>query len=309
MEDRPGGRRAASERQVAVAVAPNGARRTKADHPALPMTPAELAGAAAECLDTGAAMIHVHVRRSDGLHVLDADAYRSALAAIRAAVGDQLVMQITTEALGLYSPDEQLAVVRDVKPEAVSIALREVVPDSAAEAAFIDFLHWAAREEIVPQVILYTPGEAGRLAELVRRGDLPWEDVPVLFVLGRYAAGQLSQPTDLLPYLADRAPRFRDWMVCAFGRDETACVVAAALLGGDVRVGFENNLWLPDGSVAPSNVASVAATAQALRRCGRALASADDLRLRWGRLMHSGLRETDLATGRASPFPPMPQTG
>ncbi len=71
----------------------------------------------------------------------------------------------------------------------------------------------------------------------------------MLFVLGRYARRpRTSLPADLLPFLAPDAPRFRSWMVCAFGRHEAACALAAALLGGDIRVGFENNLLLPDGS-------------------------------------------------------------
>src|SRR5688572_33343529 len=123
-----------SERKpVAIAVAPNGGRRTQADHPALPLTPAELARVAAECLDVGAAMIHTHVRDRDGGHLLDAEAYRAAISAIRAEVGDDLVLQITSESLGRYRAEEQMAVVRETRPEAVSLALRELSPDAAAE--------------------------------------------------------------------------------------------------------------------------------------------------------------------------------
>src|SRR5687767_12410222 len=109
---------------VAIAVAPNGGRRSKADHPALPVTAKEIAATASACLEAGASMIHTHIRGRDGSHLLDADAYRSTIAAIRAAVGDRLVVQITSEALGIYKSAEQMAVVRDVRPEAVSLALR-----------------------------------------------------------------------------------------------------------------------------------------------------------------------------------------
>ena len=67
-------------RRVVVAVAPNGGRRTKADHPALPLTAGELARTAAECLEQGASMIHLHVRDQAGKHLLDAEAYRAATA-------------------------------------------------------------------------------------------------------------------------------------------------------------------------------------------------------------------------------------
>jgi 3-keto-5-aminohexanoate cleavage enzyme len=266
---------------IAIAAAPNGARRTKTDHPALPITAAELARTAAECLEAGASMIHLHVRRPDGSHLLDPDAYRAATAAIRAEVGDRLVVQITSEAAGLYSPDQQMAVVRSVRPEAVSLALRELSQGDAAERSFIEFLDWIHRENILSQLILYTPDEASRLSKLLQSGNLPFDDLPVLYVLGRYSAGQRSRPADLLPFLAEGAPRFGSWMACAFGPDEIACVTAAALLGGDARVGFENNIWLPDGSLAPSNAAAVAGAAEALRRCGRTIAGADELRRRW----------------------------
>src|SRR5688572_22904819 len=114
----------------AIAVAPNGGRRGKADHPALPIGPRELASTAAACLEAGAAMIHVHVRDRDGGHLLDADAYRETTNAIRDAVGERLVIQVTSESVGRYQPAEQMAVVRATRPEAVSLALRELVPDA-----------------------------------------------------------------------------------------------------------------------------------------------------------------------------------
>jgi len=270
-----------SQNRVAIAVAPNGGRRTKADHPALPTTPDELARVAAASLEAGAAMIHVHVRDRDGRHLLDAEAYRAATAAIRASVGERLVLQITSEALGIYRPEEQMRVVVDVRPEAVSLALRELVPDPTHEAAFAAFLEKLRVEKVTPQIILYTPEEATYLAALKQRGAIPFDNLAVLYVLGRYTVGQKSSPADLLPFLAPGSPAFGHWMTCAFGGQETACVTAAALLGGHARVGFENNLYLPDGTLASGNEDLVAATKCAAEACGLAVADADDLRGQW----------------------------
>ncbi|MBZ9768244.1 3-keto-5-aminohexanoate cleavage protein [Mesorhizobium sp. CA6] len=270
-----------SHKPVAIAVAPNGGRRTKADHPALPMTPAELARAAAECLEAGAAMIHLHVRDRHGQHILDPDAYRAAILAVRQAVGDAMVVQITSESLGAYEPGRQMDVVREARPEAVSLALRELVPGRDAESDFAAFLAWLKRESIMPQIILYEPDEALNLLDLHRRGLIPWDHIPVLLVLGRYTASQQSAPNDLLPFLSPGIPRFRSFMVCAFGRDEAACVCGGALFGGDVRVGFENNLLLPDGSMAASNSVLVDTVAQQLRGFGRPIRSAASLRDAW----------------------------
>ncbi|MER9867111.1 3-keto-5-aminohexanoate cleavage protein [Mesorhizobium sp. M0136] len=267
--------------RIAIAVAPNGGRRSKADHPAIPLTPAELARTAAECADAGAAMIHVHVRDRSGNHLLDADAYHQAIAAIRGAAGHRLVIQITSEALGIYSPAQQMAVVQDVKPQAVSLALREIVPDAGSELAFVRFMAWLHTEGVAPQIILYSPEEAVRLSDMQRRGLIPWASIPVLYVLGRYTPGQTSVPADLLPFLAANMPRFDHWSVCAFGRNEAACVTAAALLGGHVRVGFENNLFLPNGSIASSNAEAIGTVARILADCGVKLASAAELAAQW----------------------------
>ncbi len=265
-------------RPTAIAVAPNGGRKVKADHPAVPLTAAELAVVAVHCFDAGAAMIHAHVRDADGSHLLDADAYRAAIAAIRSALGDRLVIQITSEALGKYTPAQQRAVVQAVKPEAASLALRELVPDASEEKAFSDLLGWMKRESVVPQIILYDVHDAIRLAELQTRGLIPFERVPVLYVLGRYTAGQVSSPSDLLPFLAPDAPKFAHWSLCAFGAQETACVTAGALLGGHIRVGFENNELLPDGSRAKGNQDLVAAAHNAIAAVGLKVATADELR-------------------------------
>ncbi|RWE71313.1 3-keto-5-aminohexanoate cleavage protein [Mesorhizobium sp.] len=270
-----------NQNRVAIAVAPNGGRRTKADHPALPITPDELADVAAASLETGAAMIHVHVRDRDGRHLLDVEAYLAATAAIRASVGERLVLQITSEALGLYRPDEQMRVVLKTRPEAVSLALRELVPDPTHEAGFAAFLETLRNEKITPQIILYTPEEAIYLAVLAGRGLIPFDNLPVLYVLGRYTVGQTSRPADLLPFLAPGNPSFGHWMVCAFGDQEAACVTAAALLGGHARVGFENNLFLPDGTLASGNQDLVVATRLAVEACGLTLADADALRSQW----------------------------
>jgi uncharacterized protein (DUF849 family) len=225
------------------------------------------------------------VRDPDGTHLLDADAYRAAISAIRREVGEDLVIQMTSEALGRYAPARQREVVREVVPEAVSLALRELVPDEREEAAFADFLGWMKRAAVMPQIILYAPEEAVRLADLVRRGIVPWEDPPVLYVLGRYTPGQVSAPADLLPFLAPEMPRFGHWSVCAFGRAEAACVTAAALLGGHARVGFENNLFLPGGEVAAGNADLVRAVRESLASLGLPIAGAAELRREWRRLL------------------------
>lgn len=261
-----------------LAVAPTGARKTRADHPAIPITPDEIAREAARCREAGAAMIHLHVRDADNRHSLDADAYAEATAAIRREVGERIVIQMTTEAVGIYSPAEQMDAVRAVRPEAASMAVRELCPDEASVPAFAEFLTWMAAERVLPQYILYAAEDVGRFIHLQRRGVIPQARPFLLFVLGRYTPGQKSVPADLLPFLEAARDIEADWAICAFGARECACALTAAGLGGHVRVGFENNTLMADGSVADDNAALVEQTASSARLLGRALADADQAR-------------------------------
>jgi len=266
---------------LVIAVAPNGARRTQVDHPALPMSAREIAAAAVACRDTGAALLHLHVRDQDGEHTLDPARYLVALDAVRAAVGDGLVVQLTTEAVGRYTAEEQMKVVRAERPEAVSLALRELMPPGAPEAPLARFLDWMIGEGIQPQYILYDAGDVWRFAKLCESGTVPARARNVLFVLGRYAVDQRSRPADLLPFLdAWRAAAVEaaSWSVCAFGPQENACALTAAALGGHSRVGFENNLHLSDGSPAPDNAALVAQVRDGATLLGRPVADARQAR-------------------------------
>ena len=263
---------------VIVAVAPNGARRTKADHPAIPMTADEIGREAARCRDAGAAMVHLHVRDEAGAHSLDVGRYR---AAVRREAGPEMIAQVTTEAVGRYAPAEQIAAVRALRPEAFSVALRELFADPAGEAEGAAFLGEQAEAGTLVQHILYDATDVARFRALLARGLIPAARASALFVLGRYSAGQRSDPADLLPFLdawgagGRPAPR---WGVCAFGPRERACAMAAALLGGDVRVGFENNLLRPDGSVASGNAEQVAGFRAAAAGLGLEIAGAGEAR-------------------------------
>ena len=237
------------------------------------MTPDELAHSAAACLEAGAAMIHLHVRDEEGAHSLDVEAYRAAIAAVRAAVGERMVIQVTSEAVGRYSPQEQMAMVRALRPEAVSLAPRELLPEGADEAEVAGFLAWLDAESILPQFILYSAEEVERFDRLIERGIVPAGRRFLLFVLGRYSAGQQSAPSDLLPFVAANK-QDHPWAVCAFGAREAACAIAAMTLEGHARIGFENNLLLPDGSRAPDNAALIAAAARGADALARPIADA-----------------------------------
>lgn len=263
-------------------VAPNGAYKQAADHAAVPLTPEALADTAKRCLDAGAGMLHLHIRDAQGRHSLDVAGYREALRVVRAAVGDAMVLQVTSEAAKVYQAPQQIAMVRELRPEAVSVGLREVDQPEIGSAGLAAFFGELAAQRTMTQVILYDVDDLRRWQALRAAGtiaDAPWF---LLFVLGRYSATQTSDPHDLLPFVqAHDGPE--PWAMCAFGPSENACVAAAAALGGHARVGFENNLRLRDGRLAPDNAALVRQAAEVAAALGRPLATAMQIRERFGR--------------------------
>ncbi|MEM7522880.1 MAG: 3-keto-5-aminohexanoate cleavage protein [Pseudomonadota bacterium] len=260
--------------------APNGARKTKADHPALPMTPAEAAADARACVAAGARAIHIHARDAAGAHSLDPMIYRPFLDAVADAVGDDAVVQMTTEAVGRYRPAEMIDAVRALKPQAVSTAIRELFPqdDGSQDDAAAELLRWAVGEGVGLQYILYAAEDVARFRALQQAGHIPNDGYSLLLVLGRYSDGQRAVPRDLLALLnaanGDPAP----WSICAFGPQEQACALTALALGGHARLGFENNEVLATGETAASNAALIRQTADLLDQIGCRSATAAEAR-------------------------------
>lgn len=244
-----------------ILVAPNGARRGKSDHPQLPLIIPEIVQTAKACWHAGAGGLHLHVRDEQGEHTLDAGLYREAIAELKKQL-PSLFVQITTEAVGRYSPMEQRQVVKAVQPTAVSVSIAEMLADDDRNAV-VDFYHWCDDEGIAVQHILYNPTDLSLLTDLLlslKRHTPKASQLQLLFVLGRYTKGQQSHPDDLLMFTdwLSATGIQADWGACAFGQSETECLLAAHQAGGKVRVGFENSLWNADGKLALNNEARVA---------------------------------------------------
>lgn len=278
----------AEDLPVVICVAPNGATRTMIDHPSIPLTVPSLIETAVACHAAGAAMISLSVRDADHRHVLDAGLYREVIGGIRESLGDSMVVQMATETLGLYDRPSQIAAVRETRPESVSIGLREFIADPSDlqdAAEFLEELHFA---DVMTQFILHSPADVALFREMRRRGVIPGERAFAQFVLGAPDADKECSTWDLLPFLAawmrDGGPEGLGldlWSVAAYGRREGVCVLAAAAMGGHMRVGFETNIYLSDGATVPDNAALVRQAAAGAAVIGRKIASADHLRALW----------------------------
>ncbi len=274
-------------RAVGIMVAPNGARLTTQDHPVLPVTIEKTVQAAISCAEAGAGAIHLHVRDDDAQHVLDVERYREAMDQIAEHLGPNYPVQVTTEAVGIYSAEQQIAMVKQLKPAFISAALAELVPNEEFEPNAAEFYSWCVNEGVGVQHILYSPADLQQYIELQERGVIPDSHRSLLFVLGRYTEGQVSQPEDLDEFLFELekrglAGRYQ-WMICAFGVNETACLSYAVSRGGHVRVGFENNRLHPDGKLAITNAERVEQVRDTLASAGNGLAVESEISALLGR--------------------------
>ena len=264
--------------------APNGARRLKSDHPNIPLSPRDMAICAEEIIAAGASILHLHVRDDQGTHSLDVDRYRASIAAIRDAVGEQIIIQATSEAVGIYSRHEQMAMVKKLKPEAISLALRELCPTDDEVKGFSDLINWMTAEHIFPQYILYDEGDYQRFERYRQQGIFQNDHPFALFVLGNY------QGTSVKAHVEQLKSRTRQatfpWAVCGFGTNEKHAVThAAENIGknkGHIRVGFENNIWRAEGQPLSNNAEMIQYCAEAATDAGRPIATVNDIR----RLFH-----------------------
>jgi uncharacterized protein (DUF849 family) len=259
-----------------IMVAPNGARKTRRDHPALPVSIEETVDEAVQCHAAGATILHAHVRGKQDEHLLDAGLYQELIAELKHQAPEMLV-QITTEAVGIYTPAQQVDCVKAVVPEMASVALKEITANFTDLAFAERFYAWTIEAGVHIQHILFSDEELVQFLKLRQSGVIPATHRCVLFVLGRYAVDFQSNPADLDPFLA-RDLTDLDWFVCAFGANEQACINAAIDHGGHARIGFENNLYLPDGNVATNSAELVSELAASISASNRFIATSGEVR-------------------------------
>ena len=244
-------------------VAPNGARLSKADHWALPITAEEIAETACRCEEAGATAIHVHVRDDAGRHSICPVRYGDVTKKIAQAT--TLGIQVSTEAAGIFDVPAQYECLSHLADTDASISWREIArsPEMVKKTYSI-----AAQRGVDIQHILYDADEVTALLRKFDEGEIPEQNRRAIFVLGRYAQNQQSSITDLAAFLESMGDNQLRWSVCAFGQAEHDCLLAALELGGHARIGFENNRLAPDGQVFDSNEASVAAFVERAAKAG-----------------------------------------
>ena len=248
-------------RDAIIMAAPNGARKTKADHATLPVSINDTVSEAALCHAAGASALHAHVRGSQDEHLLDVGLYRELLQEMATRVPDMLV-QVTSEAVGIYTSAQQVECIKALNPQMASMALREISSDFTEPEYTRQFFAWCLQNDVHIQHIVYSAEELQKFLDYRDAGIIPASHRCILFVLGRYRADFQSQVDDLTPFLQHDLDAL-DWFVCAFGHQEQQSARVHP------RIGFENNLYLPNGELAENTAELVSSLVETLaeREC------------------------------------------
>ncbi len=277
------------EDPVVITCAISGVLANREQCPAIPYTPREYAAEARRIVDEGGTMIHIHARTPDGRPSFEVEDYRAIGEAIRAEVGDAAIINFSTGAVGV-SVEKRVAYLRECRPEvaALNMGSMNYAKYSRTRKDFVFKMVFANPfEEIVellramtelgikPEHECFDLGHVGSLEPLVDMGVLkpPLHVDCIMGVVGGVPPGARN-----LAAMVANIPAGSHWAVIGISRKQWLLVAAALTLGGSVRVGLEDNLYLPDGAMARSNGELVARARQMTEDVGRRPASVQEAR-------------------------------
>lgn len=252
-------------------VAPTGPIATKADNPALPTSPEEIAAAVVEAHQAGAAVAHIHLRDEQQRPTADHRIARRVMDLI--ADRCDILIQLST-GVGLSVPFEDRAQLTDLRPR---MATLNPCSMSFGEGEFrnppADVRRLAARMRdlgIKPELEIY---DTGHLDACLRLRDEGLLDEPLQFSIVLGVRGGMAATADNLLMTVRRLPPEAIWQVIAIGRANLALTAVGLALGGNARAGLEDTLHLRKGELAPGNLPLVTRTARLAADLDRGIAS------------------------------------
>lgn len=280
------------EDPAVITCAISGAIANRDQCPAIPYTPEEYGAEARRIVDEGGVMIHIHARRPDGTPSFEIEDFRAITEAIREQAGD-VIINYSTGAIGV-SIEKRLAYLRELRPDVAALNMgsmnyakysrsrREFVFNTVFTNPFdeiIEFLTAMNELGIKPEHECFDLGHIGGLEPLVHMGVLqkPLHVDCVMGVIGGAppTARNLAAMVDNIPASGHAK---NHWAVIGISRQQWTLISAALALGGSIRVGLEDNFYLPDGTMARSNGDLVAKAREMVVNAGRRPATVDEAR-------------------------------
>jgi 3-keto-5-aminohexanoate cleavage enzyme len=260
--------------------------------PAIPYTPEEYGAEARRAVEEGAAQIHIHARKPDGTPSWEVEDFKAITAAIRDSV-DDVIINYSTGAIGV-SMEKRLEYLRECRPEVAALNMssmnyakysrrrKDFVFKSVFENSFdtiIEFLTAMREYGIKPEHECFDAGHVANLDPLLDMGLLepPLQISLVMGVTGgiRPTPRNVTAMSDQIPGGPESA---NQWQVIGVSRGQWKLLGSSLVLGGNVRAGLEDNLYLPDGTMARSNGDLIGKARQMAEDVGRRPATVAEAR-------------------------------
>ena len=273
--------------KVILTAALTGVLATRAQCPAIPYTPKEIGEEAKRAADAGAAIVHIHARTPEGGPDWRVETFAEIFAEVRART--PVIVNFSTGAVGI-PPEERIAHIRDLRPEMAALnmgSMNYAIYSEKRKAFHHDhvfanpfkdiqfFLETMNAAGVRPEMECFDAGHIGNTRPLI---DMSVLKPPYQFSLIMGVLGGIPGTTRHLVDQVDSLPAESHWQVIGIGLNQWPLVAAAVTMGGNVRVGLEDNFYLEEGRMAKSNGDLVDKAARLCRDLGRDVASVSEAR-------------------------------
>ncbi len=273
--------------KVVITAALTGVAANRAQCPAIPYTPVEIAEEARRAFEAGATVAHIHAREDDGAPSFRKERYAEILAEVKAR--SPIAINFSTGAIGVPLED-RIAHIRESKPEIGALNMgsmnyakfspkrKEFIFDFVFQNPFSDivtFLTAMNGAGVKPELECFDLGHIGNTAPLIDMGLLR---PPLQFSLIMGVLGGVPPTTRNLCAMVENLPEGAQWETIGISHAQWRLLAAALTMGGNIRVGLEDNFYLPSGEMAKSNGDLAAAGAKLVRELGREVAGVDETR-------------------------------
>ena len=268
--------------KVIVTAALTGVLATREQCPAIPYTPKEIGEEARRAADAGAAIVHIHARNPQGGPDWSVETFAEIFDEVRART--EVIINFSTGAVGVPA-EERVAHIRELRPEIAALnmgSMNYAIYSEKKKAFYHDhvfanpfsdiqlFLETMKDAQVRPEMECFDAGHIGNTLPLIDMGVL---DAPYQFSLIMGVLGGIPGTTRHLVDQVDSLPQGSHWQVIGIGLNQWPLVASAIAMGGNVRVGLEDNFYLGEGRMAKSNGELVEKAAAMVRGQGRDVAS------------------------------------
>jgi len=269
-------------RKIIITAALTGAGHGKEANPSLPEQPEEIIEQALQCREAGAAVVHVHARDKSGVNTMSLDVFRKIQGGIKSS--SDLIVELSTGG-GPTLPNEERIAPLSLKPEMATLnTFMMIMPVKGVETSFIykrseieETARRARELGVKPAIAILNFTCLEEAENLIRKGLV---DKPYVMDIGLNmpAQGALRGTWQNLTALVERLPEGSVFNVAAGGEAELSLTTMAMLLGGNPRVGLEDNVFYAPGRLAKNNAELVARTARIARELNLEIATPDEAR-------------------------------